>query len=1027
MKKLVLFCFLLLSSFEFSAQNASPAVLLLQGTVVDSRGEALIGVNVREKDGKAHAVTDMDGSFSISLSSASKSVITISYMGYKTQEIKADGKETLRIVMNEDAQMLDEMVVIGYGTQKRSALTSSIETIKAGDILRMPTANLDEALAGQVAGLSVLSLSGDPSSPREAVINIRGMSDNPLLVIDGVPRYGRNTSDSETRLSDLSPDDIESISILKDAAAAAVYGAYAAKGVILVTTKRGKGDKKLNINYRGQYNLQTATKFPEFLNAYEFARLRNKALENSPGFIDNYKMFSDEELETIRANAAPNEYGNENLFDYLKDYGYSTTHSLSVTGGNSDLTYYLSGGYTNTQGLYSGVGRDRYNYSMKLDATLAKGLTLSLDMLGSRSENKNTSYSTITAAYSFAPIQVLKFTDGRLASINGGNPLIAVNGLGGYTDNEASMSTVIANLKYDIAPVKGLSVYLRGTFDEGNTHIKRYSKPVALYLIENGAIKEDANTIYPKAKPSLSRQDQSNKNVLIEAGLNYNRTFAAKHTVSGLLVTNYQDKKYRNFDGARDELSGSYPELMVSGTGRLNDDEFYTERASLIGRATYNYDYRYFIEGSFRMDGSTQFHPDNRWKLFPSVSGSWMVANEQFFKDWKQPVISNIKLRASAGILGDAGDAGSFSYLPQYIFAPREGYNIGGNIEPGVILSPSNLPNPNLEMEKRTTYNLASDWGFWDNRFGVTYEYYWRYRTNLVDSAPAYLYPPSTGADGRYPSINIGKIKEWGWDLTINHRNAINKVKYNVDFTLSKTDNKALNWGDESSLSPRIQRKGKPYLTWLLYEADGLFQSWEEIANYPVDQDGQGNATIAPGDIKYKDQNEDNILSADDRIYIKNSSYPDYTFSVKLGAEYKGFFVNAMFHGVAGYKKQIAEQYSLYNSSLQRYQTYHRDDSWSEENKNAKYPRVKFSTINDNNRRSSTFWVKDCDFVRLKALTIGYSMPTDIIRKLNMKSLSISLQGSNLFTWSSLKEMDPESLRDYPIQRTYGASLSIGF
>ena len=542
----------------------------LRGVVVDTNGEAVIGANISVKGTKLGTITDFDGAFTLQLPDSVRA-LQVTYIGFQSQTVAVTpGQTSLRVVLQNDLRQLDEVVVVGYGTQKKTSLTSSVEMVKADDLLQMGTVNLDEALSGQAAGLQVMSTTGDPSSRKEASIHIRGINKAPLLVIDGVPRFGTNTSDGEMLLSDLNPDDIESISILKDAAAAAVYGARAANGVILVQTKRAAGKpQKVSVNYRGQFNLQQATKLPHFLDAYEFAELYNRAVANTPS--TPYEAYTDEELEMIRTHAAPNRFGDENLLDYLDDYGYSMIHSLSVSGGNDAVRYYLSGGYTDTRGLYSGIGRDRYNYSMKLDATLLKGLTLSLDVTGSRSQNKNTSYTTLEAAYSYSPVQVLRFTNGQLASIEGGNPLIAVDGLGGYVEDKFNMSTITATLRYEIPWVKGLSAYLRGTFDNNSIINKTFDKPVTLYLYDENedTFKEDSKTTYPKAKISLEQTDRFVDNKLVELGINYNRTFAEMHDVSALLILNYQDYKNRYMSGTNLDMPGIYPETIGTATSDL--------------------------------------------------------------------------------------------------------------------------------------------------------------------------------------------------------------------------------------------------------------------------------------------------------------------------------------------------------------------------------------------------------------------------------------------------------------------------
>ncbi len=989
-----------------AAQTPQP---ILKGKVIDRGGETVIGAHVKWKNAQGGAVTDLDGNFSIPETGTE---LVISFLGYKTQTIKIKpGQKNLVVTLEDDAQDLDELVVVGYGTQKKASLTGSIETIKSEDLLSLPTANLDEALYGQVAGLQVMQTTGDPSSAKEANLHIRGINNSPLLVIDGVPRFGTTTSDGEMRLSDLNPDDIESISILKDAAAAAVYGARAANGVILVQTKRASGNQKVSVNYRGQMNIQQATQLPDFLDAYEYAKLYNRAVENTPGTAN--AAYTPEQLEMIRTHSNPNVYGDENLLDYLDNVGYTTTHSVSANGGNQYVKYYISGGYTHSKGLYSGVNRDRFNYSAKLDATLTKGLVLSLDITGSRSNSKNSSYTTIDNAYNSSPLQVLRFDNGYLASVDGSNPLINVEGLGGYIKDTGKMNTITANLHWELPWVKGLSVYARATFDNNTRIEKTFDKPVTLYTYDQqtGQFDTDPNTVYPTAKVSIEQIDRFVDNQLYEAGINYNRTFAAKHDVGAMLVANYQQTHNQYMTGENQNAS-IYPETIGTAvTARLLGSETYNQRASLIGRLNYGYDYRYFVEASFRVDGSTYFHPDHQWGFFPSVSASWVLSNETFFKNWKQKVLSNVKFRASTGLLGDDGLVGEYSYLLTYIESTREGYNIGGNYRPGIIMSTGNYPNPELTWGKSHDYNIAADLGFWDNRFGLTFEHYWRYETDKITAAPSYLYPPSTGVDGNVPNMNFSKLKAWGWDLTLTHRNTIGKVKYNVDLTLAKSQDKYLDFGDESSVTPNLR------------------QSQEEIDNWPLDQDGQGNATLAPGDIKYKDQDGNHVLDTKDLVYVKNSSNPDFNFSLRLGASYKGFFVNVMFQGATGYQQNIKELYTTNSGSLQRFQKYHLTDTWTPDNPGASLPRIKFATANDNNRKESTFWVRDCDFLRLKSLSLGYALQPAVLKKLKLTSASIALQGSNLVTWSSLSDlgMDPESLRGYPIQRSYGITLNLGF
>ena len=1008
-----------LSTFALLSQSSAPAT----GIVVDEKGEPLIGVTVKVDGTIIGSSTDLDGKFSINVPAGKNKKLIVSYVGYKTLKIDiAPGQNLSVIKMEPTANDIDELVVIGYGTAKKSSLTSSVEVITGDELTKIPAMNVDQSLAGTMPGLGVMSLTGDPSSGAEAQLAIRGNNNNPLLVIDGVPRLGTNTSDGEMRLSDLNPDDIESISVLKDAAAAAVYGARAANGVILVQTKRGKDGGPVRVNFRGQFNFQEATYLPNFLDSYHFAELYNRAVEVSGGTYEPY------DLEAINSN--PNMYGNENMLDYLNKWGHSQRYTLSVSGGTKSIRYFVSGGYTNTKGLYSNVGRDRYNYALKLDADLIRGLSLSVDLNGSASTNKNSSYTTIDAAYSYSPLQVLRFTDGNLASIDGANPLVNVEGIGGYNKVKSDFHTINAQLRYQIPGVEGLHVYLKGTIDLNHQNTQSYSKPVPLYLWDEETQTSivDSKTVYPTAKIKMSDRWQKINNKLIEFGINYNHTFAGKHEVSGLVVMNYQDYNNKYVNGTNNDMAGEWPEIMGNtSNGTINGSEYYSQRASLVGRATYGYSSRYFAEFSFRVDGSTRFAPGHRWGFFPTISASWVISNEGFFDNVNRDILSFLKLRASAGILGDDGAVSDYSYLNQYMFSPPNGYPIGGNFAPGIVIATGVVPNENLQWGKSKDWNVGLDFGFLNNRINITAEYYQRYRTNLIMGAPAYLFPPSVGTDGSVPSVNIGKVRYQGFDLSVKHLNTIGDFKYNVGFNISLANNKVLDYGDESANLENLRRKGKSYLVWSLYEAAGLFQSYEEIYNWPVDQDGMGNTTLAPGDIKYLDKDGNGVLTSNDRIYVKNSSLPDLHYGISLGAQWKGIYMNAQFQGVAGYNQQINELYTLESRSLQRFQDYHYYNSWTEENPNAEYPRIKFTPSSDNNRLASTFWVKECSFMRLKALTIGYRFPTKMIRKARFTNLDIALQGGNLFTVSSLHNMDPESLRGYPLSRTYGITLNAGF
>ncbi|MCM1517318.1 MAG: TonB-dependent receptor [Pseudoflavonifractor sp.] len=1023
MKHFLLIVFMALA-IPMVAFGQASGTRVVRGTVVDENDEPLIGATVRLTDSKSGTSTDVDGKFALPVPVGKTAKITVSYVGYtpRTVEVPAD-KNDIDIDLSVNAADFDEVVVIGYSTAKRTGLTASVEVIKGDELLKSTAMNIDQSLAGKVTGLGVLNSNGNPSSGKEASLSIRGNSGDPLLVIDGVPRLGTTTNDGEMRLSDLNPEDIESISVLKDAAASAVYGARAANGVILVQTKRGNSEGRTRVNYRGQFNFEEATYLPKFLNSYEFAKLYNKAVEATGS--DVYTPY---DLDLIGSD--PNLYGDENILDHLNKWGYSQRHSLSVSGGVKSVRYYVSLGYTNTRGLYSNVGRNRYNYSLKLDADLYRGLDLAVNVIGSISDYKNTGSSVISDAYDYSPLEVLRFTDGNLSSLESYNPLIAIEGLGGYEKVKSDFHTINATLTYTFPFIEGLKVYLKGTVDMNHKNTTEFSKPVRLFIYDpiTKTTSVDENTVYPKADITMSDRHQSVDNKLIEAGVNFNHTFNKLHEVTGLIVVNYQDYKNKYLRGTNPSMPGEYPEIIGNtSTGTLSGSEYYSQRASVVGRAGYGYANRYFGEFSFRVDGSTRFAPENRWGFFPTISASWVISNEPFFSRVPASIMSFAKIRASAGILGDDGATSDFSYLQQYNFTHTNGYPFGGSWTQGLLPSVSSYPNRNLKWGKSKDLNAAVDVGFFNNRLSASVEWYLREQSNMVTSAETYLFPPSTGTGGVVPNVNVGRVRFTGWDITLKHENNIGDWAYDVSFNLSTTDNKVLDWGDESSITENLRHKGKNYMVWLMYQDAGLFQSQEEIDNWPVDQDGKGNRTLAPGDIKYVDQDGDNKLTTADLVYVKNSSLPDLNYGFSLGVRWKGIHLSAQFQGVAGYNQRITELYTLENGALQRFQEYHLTDTWTPENPGASYPRIKFASGDDNNRFDSTFWLKECNFLRLKTLTLGYHFPSRMLRKAHISTLDIALQGGNLFTLSSLDNMDPESLRGYPLSRSYGISLNIGF
>ena len=871
---------------------------------------------------------------------------------------------------------IDSLITVGYATGSLKTLSGSVEKITETQMNKDQITNPLEAIRGRVPGLTIQRGSNGPAALD--AVRLRGTTsltsgNDPLIIVDGV--FG-----DLSMLTSIYPTDIESFTILKDASETAQYGSRGASGVIEVTTKKGMSGRT-QVAYNGSFGISTVYKNLKMLSGDEYRRI---ASERGISILDKgYNTDFQKEIEQT---------------------GLQQNHHIAFYGGSSESSYRVSLGFMDRQGVILNEDMKNFTSNMNMNQKMFDGfLNCELGMFGSIQKNHNlvdyqkTFYSaaTFNPTYPNHKDPVTNSWDGITTASQITNPLAWMEV---QDDDATSHISTHARLTFNL--LEGLKLNLFGAYTYNIVENSQYL-PTSVWA--NG-----------QAYKGTKKRESLLGNMMLTYKKNWKKHFfdvlalaeLQKETYTGYYTTvsNFSTDKF----GYNNLQAGAL--RLWEGTNSYYDQP---RLASFMGRFNYTYADRYVLTLNARTDASSKFGANHKWGFFPSASAAWVISEEEFMK--QLPMVDNLKFRIGYGLAGN--QSGIDSYTTLNLVKPNGVVPVGNSAV--VSLGDLRNTNPDLKWEKSHDYNIAVDAGLWKNRFAVTYEYYWRFKTDMLTYAPTYLYPPSAGTGGNVPYINFGKVKAWGWDLTLTHKNSIGQFKYDVGVTVSKTFDVVLDYGEHQ------RRKGRSSQLWLLYQSDGLFQSWEEIANYPVDQDGMGNTTLAPGDIKYKDVDGDNVITANDRVYVKSSAYPDFSMSL---SSYKGFFMNAMLQGVAGYQQQITELYTLESSSLQRFQRYHLTDTWTEDNPDATYPRIKFASKNDNNRKESDFWIRNCNYIRLRSLTIGYALPAKLLQKKKINSVSIALQGSNLFTISSLEDgIDPESLRGYPIQRSYGITLNFGF
>ncbi len=1037
-------CFLLLLSIIYflpvavvgagfaGTQTVSGPVI--KGTVTDTKGTLLPGVNVFLKGTSTGTATDSGGTFSITVVD-STSVLVFSSVGYSTQEIKVGARTQFSIRLAEGGKELTDVVVVGYGIQKKVNLTGAVSSINVDEKLSdRSVTNLSTALSGLVPGLAVQQSQGLAGSSGAKLL-IRGLSSpssgtntSPLIVVDGIPDVDINRIDI---------NDVENISVLKDAAAAAVYGSRGATGVILITTKSGKGLKKPQIKYTGTYAGAKPTKFYNLLQDYAMAlTLEQRASRNGRTQPSFYDGTIDEWLSQGMVN--PVKFPNENQLDYVTRTSKIFSNNISAAGSNENGNYFISTGIYNEKGYLVNNDYKRYNFRLNLDYKIRKNITIGARTDGQWSNqtfgmpNGFLDYSNTNAPLVFAITGLLpynKATDqygGAMAygeAANAPNLYAEIMGRHNMVQRQEFNGDIYASWQ----PVKGLTARIDYALRYYNQFQKSYTNlGVNLYNFQTGG---SVFELYP-ATASLSNTSLQGYKTLLQGKIDYTKEIFKGHQLSVLGVYTEEYWLDRGFGaGAGGRLDERITEIGNNSSNTqppsINGNSSDEVMRSYIGRLNYTINDRYLFEASMRADGSSRFSPGHQWGYFPSVSAGWRFSEERFFERLKG-TISSGKLRASYGSLGNNSGVPRYEQLQTFLSTP---YVLNGNtLVSGV--SANKQVNEDFTWESTRVANIGLDLGFFNNKLTAEIDVYDRLTTNLI--RPSVLSTLLTGYNA--PQTNIGTFRNDGIELNLGWRSSINKLNYGITMNVSYNIDRLEKWNQK--LNPSKNFIDMPWFFAYYMESSGIAQTWQDIYNAPY----QGtNANISPGDILYKDLNGDGQVGSFDKKAVPtvNEQRPVLNYGANVYASWKGFDVSVLLQAATGRKDYFLEDMTNTNVNPNRYafQQLYLTEIWTLDSRNATYPRITAAN-SGNNRVESDFWLQSMNYLRFKNMQLGYNIPARLLKRLGVDRIRIYGTAENLFTVSSWKGVDPEkstlgngfqSFNDdpFPILKSYSVGVNV--
>ena len=970
--------------------------ITVQGVVKDQTGETVIGASVMEKGTTNGTITGIDGDFSLNMSS--NGTLVVSFVGYKTQEVQVKGQKQLLVVLSEDAEMLDEVVVIGYGTMKKSDLTGAVSSIGNKDIKDSPVSNLGQAIQGKISGVQIV----DAGKPGDNVsIKIRGLGSinncDPLVVIDGVP--------TDLGLSSLNMADVERLDVLKDASATAIYGSRGANGVVMITTKRGtEGKGKLAVS--ANYSFQNATNVPSLLNAAQYAELSNDMMVNS-GRNPNPEW------------ANPSELGaGTDWMDELLRTGVMQNYTVSYSGGNEKSHYYVSGGFLDQSGIVKSVNYRRFTFQSNSDAQVLKWLKFSNNITFSADTKKSGSYN-IGDALKALPIYPVKNEDGSWSGPDGNSEWYGStrNPIGPTELNKSQTDgyNFLANLTAELTFTKWLK--FKSTF----------GYDAKFWFIDNFTPKYNWKPT-PTEETSRYKSDNKSFTYLWDNYFLFDHTFAEKHRV-GLMAgmsAQWNTNDYLNaqknvfmFDNVHEMDNGE--EMYAIGG---NETEW--ALLSYMARVNYSYEDRYLLTATIRRDGSSRFGKKHRWGTFPSVSVAWRASQEKWFP--KNDYINDLKVRAGYGVTGSQASVGNYSYLASYNTSV---YPFGISSGNQTALVSSTLANPYIHWEEVAQTNIGFDASLFNSRVMFSFDAYLKETRDMLVKASI---PITSGfEDTTTTYTNAGKVRNQGIEMSLHTINLTGELGWETNLTATYNKNKIKDLN--SDVPYYINQINNSYVTMLAkdypinvfygYVTDGIFQNQSEVNTHAVQPGAE------PGDIRFRDLNNDGVINDSDRTVIGNPN-PSWLFSMNNSLSYKGFELSVFLQGIAGNKIYNVNNIDNTGMAAAYNQTTDVLKRWQGEGTSNSMPRAVFGDPNQNTRVSDRF-VENGSYLRLKNITLSYTFPKQWLQKAQIENARLSLSCENVATITGYSGFDPEvgingiDQNRYPISRTFSLGLNFNF